>query len=100
MIDCVQHIIIPFRKEEIAVLRRVEILAGNHVHNRVDVSHTLGHDQGLWPSDGIVQRQDLSIDVGQTDIIEIDEDESADACPTEGLGGMAADPSQTEDSHG
>ena len=67
---------------------------------RVDTPQSLRHDLRLPPPHGPVQGMQLPIDIGETDIVEIDDGNRPDAGTADSFGGKAADPSQAEDCYG
>src|SRR6185369_13788281 len=65
VVDSVNHVIVAGRKENIAVLRTVELLEGYDVGLRVDEAEPLRHDVRLGFADRTVHGMQLAVDVRQ-----------------------------------
>ena len=69
---------------------------GLHLDSRIDGAAALCHHLDLGAPDRVIQSMDLAVDIGQADVIEIDQRQTADAGPGQGFGGITADPADTE----
>ena len=58
---------------------------GRNFTSGVDGVHTIGQDRDLGLADGLSERGEWAIDVGDADVIEIDQRQSADAAARKGL---------------
>lgn len=74
-----------------------EGLDRNDFSCRIDVPQAGGHDLDLGLADSAGEGVDLAVDVGQADIVEIHQRDSAEAGPPQCFGGVAADSADTAD---
>ncbi len=81
MVDGVDHVVVTVAQQKVAVLGGIEVLVRDDLSLRVDQAHPLRHDHGLGLADGAVHGVELPVDVGEADLVEIDDDQPPDAGP-------------------
>jgi hypothetical protein len=96
MIDAVEHEAVAPTKQFIGVISTEKILYRFDLDIRIDRSTTLRHHLHFRPADSLVKGVDLSIDIGQADVIEINQCQAADTGSGQSLSGIAADSTDTE----
>lgn len=97
VVDGVQHVIGLWNKQLFGIfpgekgLDRIDLCGG------IDVAQSLRHDFDLGSANCAGKGMDLPVDVGQADVVEIDQCDMADTGPSQRFSGVAADPADAAD---
>ena len=95
----INHIIIGVEREAFDVFRQYKALVDSHFGVRIDFKDPLPHHLDLIPPDGFTGRDNLAVQIGQTDLIVVDQIKGADAAARQRLAHIAAHAPDTENGH-
>ena len=98
-IDGIHHVIVLGKIELVLGVRRVESLVDVDHGIGVDLQNAVTGDLDLVLAHGFAGRQNLAVDVGQADLIVIDEVQRTDAAAGQGFDRIAADTADAEHGH-
>ena len=89
-IDCVHDIRIARKIELVSRLRQIEALVYLHLAVRVDVENAVTHDLRLIFSHGAARCDDLTVQVGEADLVIVDQIDGSHTAPHQRLHGVAS----------